>query len=88
MKYFKPYLFHSGAIISLADGSGKTRLQRVEQASYVIQAHDLFGLREHIGAVLSLSVPDVGAQFGKRNITRVYLYRSCSVPADGFRCQY
>jgi hypothetical protein len=70
MKYFKPYLFHSGAVISLADRSGKTQLQRVEQASNVMQAHDLFGLREHIGAVLSLSEPhNVGAEFGKRIIT-------------------
>ncbi len=67
MKYFKPYLFHSGAVTSLADGSSKIRLQRVEQASYVMQAHDLFGLREHIGAVLT--EPNVGAQFGKRIIT-------------------
>ena len=64
MKYLKPYLFHSGAVTSLADGSGKIRLQRVEQASYVMQAHDLFGLREHIGAVLSES--NVGVAFGKR----------------------
>ena len=67
MKYFKPYLFHCGAVISLADGSGKTRIQRVEQASYVIQAQDLFGLREHIGAVLSPSEPhNVCAKFGQR----------------------
>ena len=52
MKFYKPWLYHNGAVITLADGSSADRAMRVQQACLVIQAYNLFGLRENISAIL------------------------------------
>ena len=47
-KWFKPFLYNQGACPSFADGSAKMRSERVQAAARVIQAHNLFGLRNDI----------------------------------------
>ena len=64
MKFYKPWLYHNGAVITLADGSSADRAMRVQQACLVIQAYNLFGLRENISAILCQ--PMVVSTFGKR----------------------
>ena len=47
-RWFKPNLYNQGAAPSFADGSAKIRIERVQSAASVIQAHNLFGLRADI----------------------------------------
>ena len=56
MKIYKPWLYHIGAVTTLADGSTTVRAFRVQQAFHVMQAYNLFGLREHIPPILSQPV--------------------------------
>ena len=64
MKFYKPWLYHNGAVITLADGSSAARAMRVQQACHVMQAYNLFGWREQISAILCQ--PMVAAALGKR----------------------
>ena len=94
MKFYKPWLYHNGAVITLADGSSAARAMRVQQACHVMQAFNLFGLREHIPAILSQ--PMVVAAFGKRlkmglngadKVLSIFQILQCpSNPVDGLLC--
>ena len=77
MKLFKPWLYHKGAVVSLADGSSAVRVLRVQQASDIMQAYDLFGLRQHIGELRS-EAEFIGS-FGKR--LRMVLNGADKVPS-------
>ncbi len=77
MKLFKPWLYHNGSVVTLADGSSMVRASQVQQACDIMQAYDLFGLRQHIGELLS--EPQVIAQFGKR--LRMVLNGADKVPS-------
>ena len=46
MRCYKAWLYHKGAVISLAEGFSKVRQLRVQQVSEVMQAHDLFVMRQ------------------------------------------
>ena len=77
MKLFKPWLYNKGAVVSLADGSSAVRMLRVQQASDIMQAYDLFGLRQHIGELRS-EAEFIGS-FGKR--LRMVLNGADKVPS-------
>ena len=77
MKLFKPWLYHKGAVVSLADGSCTVRALRVKQACDILQAHDLFGLRQHIDELRSES--QFVLSFGKR--LRMVLNGADKVPS-------
>ena len=77
MKLFKPWLYHNCSVVTLADGSSMVRAARVKQACHIMQAYDLFGLRQHIGELLS--EPEVIAAFGRR--LRMVLNGADKVPS-------
>jgi len=77
MRLIKPLLYHKGAVVSLADGSSTVRALRVKQACDVIQAHDIYGLRQHIGELRSDA--EFVASFGKR--LRMVLNGADKVPS-------
>jgi hypothetical protein len=77
MRLIKPLLYHKGAVVSLADGSCTVRALRVKQACDILQAHDLFGLRQHIDELRSES--QFVLSFGKR--LRMVLNGADKVPS-------
>jgi hypothetical protein len=77
MKLFKPWLYNKGAVVSLADGSCTVRALRVKQACDILQAHDQFGLRQHIDELRSES--QFVLSFGKR--LRMVLNSADKVPS-------